>query len=64
MSEDEAKGTFDVAEPVGLVLGIIPSTNPTSTVIFKSMIAIKSRNAIVFSPHPSALDCTKKRLKC
>ncbi|UUV98074.1 acetaldehyde dehydrogenase (acetylating) [Vagococcus luciliae] len=60
VSEDELKGTFDVAEPVGLVLGIIPSTNPTSTVIFKAMIAIKSRNAIVFSPHPSALDCTKK----
>lgn len=63
VSEDEAKGTFDVAEPVGLVLGIIPSTNPTSTVIFKSMIAIKSRNAIVFSPHPSALDCTKKTVE-
>jgi acetaldehyde dehydrogenase (acetylating) len=60
VAEDPAKGTFDVAEPVGLILGIIPSTNPTSTVIFKAMIAIKSRNAIVFSPHPSALDCTKK----
>lgn len=60
IDENEANGTFDVAEPVGLVLGIIPSTNPTSTVIFKAMIALKSRNAIVFSPHPAALDCTKK----
>ena len=60
IDENQANGTFDVAEPVGLVLGIIPSTNPTSTVIFKAMIALKSRNAIVFSPHPSALDCTKK----
>ncbi|WP_348922631.1 acetaldehyde dehydrogenase (acetylating) [Enterococcus rotai] len=60
ISEDSKKGTFDVAEPVGLVLGIIPSTNPTSTVIFKAMIALKSRNAIVFSPHPTAVNCTKK----
>lgn len=60
IDENKENGTFDVAEPVGLVLGIIPSTNPTSTVIFKAMIALKSRNAIVFSPHPSALDCTKK----
>ncbi|EOL43421.1 acetaldehyde dehydrogenase (acetylating) [Enterococcus caccae] len=60
ISEDPKKGTFDVAEPVGLVLGIIPSTNPTSTVIFKAMIALKSRNAIVFSPHPTAVNCTKK----
>ncbi|MBO0451916.1 acetaldehyde dehydrogenase (acetylating) [Candidatus Enterococcus murrayae] len=58
--EDTAKGTFDVAEPVGLVMGIIPSTNPTSTVIFKAMIALKSRNAIVFAPHPAAAECTKK----
>lgn len=60
IAENTVKGTFDVAEPVGLVLGIIPSTNPTSTVIFKAMIALKSRNAIVFSPHPTAVNCTKK----
>lgn len=60
IAENTEKGTFDVAEPVGLVLGIIPSTNPTSTVIFKAMIALKSRNAIVFSPHPTAVNCTKK----
>lgn len=60
IAEDTAKGTMDVAEPVGLVLGIVPSTNPTSTVIFKAMVAIKSRNAIVFAPHPAAAECTKK----
>lgn len=58
--EDKVKKTLDVAEPVGLVLGIIPSTNPTSTVIFKAMVALKARNAIVFAPHPAATDCTKK----
>ena len=57
---DEANQIMDVAEPVGLVMGIIPSTNPTSTAIYKAMIAIKSRNAIVFSPHPSAAKCTLK----
>ncbi|MGT2910859.1 acetaldehyde dehydrogenase (acetylating) [Streptococcus cameli] len=55
---DETNKVFSVAEPMGLLLGITPSTNPTSTVIFKSMIAIKSRNAIVFAPHPSAKRCS------
>ncbi len=58
LDEDPVSRTIDVAEPVGLVMGIIPSTNPTSTVFFKSMIALKSGNAIVFSPHPSAAKCT------
>ena len=58
--EDKDKGTMDVAEPVGLIMGIVPSTNPTSTVMYKSMIAIKAGNAIVFSPHPSAAKCTLK----
>lgn len=58
--EDEVNKTIEIAEPVGLVMGIVPSTNPTSTAIFKAMIAIKSRNAIVFSPHPSAAKCTNK----
>lgn len=56
--EDKANQLLEIAEPVGLLMGIIPSTNPTSTVIYKSMIAIKARNGIVFSPHPSALQCT------
>lgn len=58
--ENAEEKVIDFAEPVGLIMGIIPSTNPTSTVIFKSMISIKSRNAIVFSPHPSAAKCTLK----
>lgn len=61
--EDEVNKLIEIAEPVGLVMGIVPSTNPTSTTIFKSMIAIKSRNAIVFAPHPSAAGCTIKAAK-
>lgn len=60
ISEDSKKRIFEVAAPVGLIMGIVPSTNPTSTVIYKSIIAIKSANAIVFSPHPSAAKCTLK----
>ena len=63
INEDKAKKIIEIAEPVGLVMGIIPSTNPTSTTIFKSMISIKSRNAIVFSPHPSAAACTIRAAK-
>lgn len=63
ISRDDENKTIDIAEPVGLLLGIIPSTNPTSTAIFKSIIAIKSRNAIVFSPHPSAKNCTSKAVE-
>jgi acetaldehyde dehydrogenase (acetylating) len=58
--ENAVEKVIDYAEPVGLIMGIVPSTNPTSTAIYKSMIAIKSRNAIVFSPHPSAAKCTLK----
>ena len=46
-----------IAEPMGVVAGIIPSTNPTSTAIYKAIISLKSRNAIVLSPHPSAVNC-------
>ena len=63
ISEDPVARTMDVADPVGLLMGIVPSTNPTSTAIFKSIIAIKARNAIVFSPHPSAVKCTLKAAK-
>lgn len=58
ISEDPVKKVIEIAEPVGLLMGITPSTNPTATAIFKSIIAIKSRNAIVFAPHPSAVKCT------
>ena len=52
---EEAK-YMEVAVPVGVIAGLIPSTNPTSTVIYKALISVKAGNAIVFSPHPSALD--------
>lgn len=63
INEDFKQQVVDIAEPMGLLMGIVPSTNPTSTAIFKSMIAIKSRNGIVFSPHPAALKCTLKAVK-
>ena len=54
---NESKDVVEIASPRGVVAGIIPSTNPTSTAIFKILISIKSRNAIVLSPHPSAARC-------
>jgi len=54
---NESKDVMEIASPRGVVAGIIPSTNPTSTAIFKILIAIKSRNAVVLSPHPSAVRC-------
>ncbi|MGB9105339.1 MAG: aldehyde dehydrogenase family protein, partial [Terriglobales bacterium] len=56
--EDKAQGIIEVAVPVGVVAAILPSTNPTSTAIYKILIAIKARNAIVLSPHPTALRCS------
>src|SRR5919199_2858818 len=53
----ESKDVVEIASPRGVVAGVVPSTNPTSTAIFKILIAIKSRNAIVLSPHPSAAKC-------
>ena len=55
VSEDDEKKIIEVASPVGVIAGIIPSTNPTSTTIYKALIALKGRNAIVFSPHPAAV---------
>jgi acetaldehyde dehydrogenase (acetylating) len=55
---DEELKVWEIAQPVGIVAGIVPSTNPTSTVMFKAMIALKARNAIVFSPHPGAKRCS------
>ncbi len=52
LSEDDQMGTITIAEPVGIICGIVPTTNPTSTAIFKSMIALKTRNAIIFSRTP------------
>src|SRR5689334_6143719 len=53
----ESKDVVEIASPRGVVAGIIPSTNPTSTAIFKILISIKSRNTVVLSPHPSAAKC-------
>lgn len=61
--EDNERKIWEIAEPVGVIAGIVPTTNPTSTVIYKAMIALKSRNAIVFSPHPSAVRCTLEAAK-
>jgi acetaldehyde dehydrogenase/alcohol dehydrogenase len=55
---DEGFGIKKIAEPKGVICGIIPTTNPTSTAIFKSLISLKTRNAIIFSPHPRAKECT------
>lgn len=63
ISRDDKRKVWEVAQPVGIVAAIIPSTNPTSTVIFKCLIALKARNAIVISPHPSALRCCQETAK-
>lgn len=57
LHEDRERKTWDIGVPVGVIAGIVPSTNPTSTIIYKSMIALKGGNAIVFSPHPGAKNC-------
>lgn len=54
LSEDEEASSMTVAEPMGVICGIVATTNPTSTAIFKALIALKTRNGIVFSPHPRA----------
>ena len=58
IEEDDAYGIKKIAEPVGILAAVIPTTNPTSTAIFKALIALKTRNGIVMSPHPRAKKCT------
>ena len=58
LNERPAEKLWEVGVPVGVIAAIVPSTNPTSTVCYKAMIALKSGNAIVFSPHPKAIACT------
>ena len=60
ISEDPVTGIIEVADPVGVICGITPVTNPTSTVLFKSLISLKTRNPIIFAFHPSAQECSKK----
>lgn len=58
LEEDKAYGIKKIAEPVGVIAAVIPTTNPTSTAIFKTLIALKTRNAVIISPHPRAKKCT------
>ncbi|MDR3212229.1 MAG: bifunctional acetaldehyde-CoA/alcohol dehydrogenase [Planctomycetota bacterium] len=58
VEEDKTYGIHKVAEPIGIIAGVIPTTNPTSTAIFKALITLKTRNGIIFSPHPRAKRCT------
>ena len=63
IEEDKAFGTQKVAEPIGVIAAVIPTTNPTSTAIFKTLIALKTRNAIIISPHPRAKQSTIEAAK-
>ena len=63
ISEDKINGIKIVAEPLGVLAGIVPTTNPTSTAIFKALICLKTRNGIIFSPHPKAKKCTIEAAK-
>ncbi len=63
IEDDPVFGIQKVAEPLGVLAGIVPTTNPTSTTIFKALIALKTRNAIIFSPHPRAKRCTVEAAK-
>lgn len=58
VEEDAAYGVKKIAEPIGVVAAVIPTTNPTSTAIFKTLICLKTRNGIIISPHPRAKNCT------
>ena len=63
IEEDPAFGIKKIAEPIGIIAAVIPTTNPTSTAIFKTLIALKTRNAIIISPHPRAKNCTIEAAK-
>jgi acetaldehyde dehydrogenase (acetylating) len=63
VGEDKVNKVIEIAAPFGVVAAIIPTTNPTSTAFFKTLIALKTRNAIVVSPHPYAVQCTHEALK-
>lgn len=63
LGRDQEKKIRRLAVPVGVIAGLVPSTNPTSTALYKSLIAVKSGNAIVFSPHPNALSCILETVK-
>ena len=58
LEEDTAYGIRRIAEPIGVIAAVIPTTNPTSTAIFKALICLKTRNGMIISPHPRAKGCT------
>ena len=60
LKENAAEKVWEIGVPVGVITAIVPSTNPTSTVCYKAMVALKAGNPIVFSPHPKAIVCTRK----
>lgn len=60
ISENDEEDYIQIAEPIGIIAGVTPVTNPTSTVMFKSMISAKTRNVIIFGFHPSAQECSKE----
>jgi acetaldehyde dehydrogenase / alcohol dehydrogenase len=57
------RNLVEMAEPIGVILSITPITNPTSTVLFKCIVAVKTRNAVIFSPHPNAWRCCSEAVK-
>lgn len=63
LAEDQEHKTMDIGVPVGIVAGLVPSTNPTSTVFYKSLICLKAGNPVIFSPHPNALTCISEAVK-
>ena len=63
IEEDPAYGIQRIAEPVGVIAAVIPTTNPTSTAIFKCLLSLKTRNAVILSPHPRAARCTIEAAK-
>ncbi len=63
IEEDKIYGTMKIADPIGVIAAVIPTTNPTSTAIFKTLLALKTRNGIIISPHPRAKGCTIEAAK-
>ncbi len=64
IEDDVVNGYRQIAAPLGIVAGVIPTTNPTSTAIFKALLCLKTRNGIIFSPHPRANNCTREAAMC
>lgn len=63
LEEDKSFGIKKIAEPIGVIAAVIPTTNPTSTAIFKTLLALKTRNGMIISPHPRAKNCTIEAVK-